>query len=191
VLDVGCSQGATAAALRAAGVAEILGIEPDPGDAALARAVYDTVIEAAVEDVRERWEGRFDAILFGDVLEHLEDPSEALVRVRPWLSPSGRVIASVPNVANWAVIGGLLEGRFDYVPYATLSGTHLRFFTRTTAVDLFEACGYAVESVEGVTGTPSSEGQALIGRLASLPGTSSDLAVLEWIVVARSVPGPI
>ena len=188
VLDVGCSQGATGPALRAAGVAEIVGVEPDSGDAALARAVYDRVLGATLEEVRERWEGSFDAILFGDVLEHLEDPSDALVRVRPWLSPAGRVIASVPNFANWAVIGGLLEGRFDYVPYATLSGTHVRFFTRRTVTDLFEACGYAVESIEGVAGVPSPEGRALLDRLATLPEASPDLAVLEWIVVARSGP---
>ncbi len=191
ILDVGCSQGATASALRAAGVREIVGIEPDPGDAAIARGTCDRVVCARLEEVAEPWEQCFDAILFGDVLEHLEDPSGALVHVRPWLAPQGRVIASVPNVANWAVVGGLLEERFDYVPYSTLSGTHVRFFTRRTVVDLFEACGYAVESIDGIAGDPPPEGRALLGRLAAVPGASADLAVLEWVVVARSVPGPL
>jgi SAM-dependent methyltransferase len=189
ILDVGCSQGATAGALRAAGAREIFGVEPDPGDAAIAGRVYDRVVCARLEDVAERWEGAFGAILFGDVLEHLEDPSDALARVRPWLSPEGRVIASVPNVANWAVIGALLDGRFDYVPYSTLSGTHVRFFTRRTATDLFEACGYTVESIDGIAGDPPPAGKALLAKLSSIPDASADLGVVEWVVVARPSDG--
>jgi SAM-dependent methyltransferase len=185
ILDVGCSQGATAGALRAAGVREIVGVEPDPGDAAIAARAYDRVVCGRLEDVVERWDRAFDAVLFGDVLEHLEDPSDALVRVRPWLAPEGRVVASVPNVANWAVIGGLLDGRFDYVPYSALSGTHLRFFTRRTATDLFEACGYAVESIEGIPGDPPPAGRDLLAKLSSISNASADLGVVEWLVVAR------
>ena len=189
VLDVGCSQGATAPALRSAGVAEIFGIEPDLSDAAKAAQQYDRVVPLRLDEVREAWDGMFDAVLFGDVLEHLEDPSEALVRVRSWLSPRGRLVASVPNFGNWAVIGDLLRGRFDYVPYSTLSGTHVRFFTRRTLVDLFEACGYAIESIDGDPSEPPPAGRALIEKLRSLPEASGDLAVLEFIVVARRSDG--
>jgi 2-polyprenyl-3-methyl-5-hydroxy-6-metoxy-1,4-benzoquinol methylase len=185
VLDVGCSQGASAAALRAAGVAEITGIEPDSGDAGVAARVYDRVVVARLSDVREAWDGAFDAILFGDVLEHLADPSDALATVRPWLSPEGRVIASVPNAGNGSVIADLLRGRWDYVPYSTLSGTHLRFFTRRSVADLFEACGYDVESIEGVSFAPTASVASVIAKLRSLPASSSDLEYLEFIVVAR------
>ena len=186
VLDVGCSQGATAPALRAAGVEEIVGVEPDPGDAAVAERVYDRVVREYLADVRETWAGRFDAILFGDVLEHLPDPSDALVAVRPWLSARGRVIASVPNLGNGSVITDLLRGRWDYVPYSTLSGTHVRFFTRKTVADLFAACGYAVDSIEGVPFSPTPRVAAVIERLRSLSGCSPDLETLEFIVVARA-----
>src|SRR5262249_19311930 len=87
VLDVGCSQGATGPALRARGVTRIVGIEPDAEDAAQAARVYDRVLSVPLERVAEDWLGAFDAVLFGDVLEHLEDPSDALARVRPWLTP--------------------------------------------------------------------------------------------------------
>jgi len=185
VLDVGCSQGASAAALRAAGVEQITGIEPDAGDAAVAARAYDRVVVAYLSEIREAWEGAFDAILFGDVLEHLADPSDALAAVRPWLAPGGRVIASVPNAGNGSVIADLLRGRWDYVPYSTLSGTHLRFFTRGSVAALFEACDYEVESVEGVAFVPTPRVASVIERLHSLPGCSPDLEHLEFIVVAR------
>ncbi len=184
VLDVGCSRGATAAALRARGVETVVGIEPDLGDAAEAGRVCERVLAQPLEAVREEFPGAFDAVLFGDVLEHLPDPSAALERVRPWLSPSGVVVASVPNVGHWSVVSELLAGRFDYVPYSLLSGTHIRFFTRATLADLFEASGYRLENVESVTFLASPAGAGKLAGLRSIPGASPDLEVAEFLVVA-------
>jgi 2-polyprenyl-3-methyl-5-hydroxy-6-metoxy-1,4-benzoquinol methylase len=184
VLDVGCSRGATSGTLRRAGVREIVGIEPDEGDAAEAARAYDRVLGVPLEEVSEDFAGRFDAVLFGDVLEHLEDPTAALLRVRPWLSARGRVVASVPNLGHWSIVADLLAGRFDYVPYSILSGTHVRFFTRSTLADLFEACGYERPSIDGVRFEPSPGGSAILARLRAIPGASEDLDVVEFIVSA-------
>lgn len=185
VLDVGCSHGATAPALRRIGVREIIGIEPNPGDAAEAARACDRVLRVPLEDVSEEFPGRFDAVLFGDVLEHLPDPSAALVRVRPWLSATGTIIASVPNIGHWSVIADLLAGRFDYVPYSILSGTHVRFFTRRTLNDLFEACGFEAPAIDAVRFAPSPEGVEKLARLRAIPGASEDLDVVEFVAVAE------
>jgi 2-polyprenyl-3-methyl-5-hydroxy-6-metoxy-1,4-benzoquinol methylase len=185
VLDVGCSRGATAPALRGRGVTRIVGIEPDAEDAAAAARLYDRVLDVHLEAVPPGEFGpEFDAVLFGDVLEHLVDPSDALARVRPWLTGRGAVIASVPNVGHWSIVSDLLAGRFDYIPYSLLSGTHLRHFTRATIRDLFEACGYAIESIDTVRLTPSPGGAAKLALLSSWPGASADLDVAEFLVVA-------
>jgi len=185
VLDVGCSRGATADALRSRGVRRIVGIEPDAADAAAAAGAYDEVLAVRLEDVPHATElsGRFDAILFGDVLEHLVDPSDALVRVRPWLSERGVVVASVPNVGHWSIVDDLIRGRFDYVPYSILSGTHVRFFTRSTLIDLFEASGYRVREIDTQTLPASPEASKRRDRLAKFPGASADLDVTEFIAV--------
>jgi 2-polyprenyl-3-methyl-5-hydroxy-6-metoxy-1,4-benzoquinol methylase len=187
VLDVGCSRGASAEVLRARGAGttpvRIVGIEPDAEDAAAAARVYDEVLAVRLEEVREDFSGRFDAILFGDVLEHLADPSDALVRVRPWLSERGVLIASVPNIGHWSIVDDLIRGRFDYVPYSILSGTHVRFFTRSTLTDLFEASGYRVRSIETQTLPVSPEAAKRRARLAEFPGASPDLDVTEFVAV--------
>ena len=185
VLDVGCSRGETVGALRKAGVTRVVGIEPDPGDAAAAARLCDRVLPMPLEEVREEFPGQFDAVLFGDVLEHLDNPSAALERVRDWLSERGVVIASVPNLGHWSIIADLLEGRFDYVPYSILSGTHIRFFTRRTLQDLLEASGYRIETLRTVTFPPSPEGARRLEFLSSLPGASEDLSAAEFLVVAR------
>ena len=74
VLDVGCSRGETARLLRQAGVTRVVGIEPDAGDATDAAKHCDRVLPVPLEDVREEFPGQFDAVLFGDVLQHLVDP---------------------------------------------------------------------------------------------------------------------
>ncbi len=188
VLDVGCSRGATAAALRGRGVGRIVGIEPDPEDAEAAALRYDEVLRCRLEDAPAPREP-FDAILFGDVLEHLGDPSDALVRVRPWLAPEGVVVASVPHVGHWSIIDDLLRGRFDYVPYSLLSGTHVRFFTRRTLEDVFSASGYRVTSIETVVVPPSPLGEARLARLRAFPSVSADLDVAEFLAVVRSDGG--
>lgn len=186
VLDVGCSRGATAAALRARGVRRIVGIEPDAGDAAAAALVYDEVFASRLQDVTADPSGRFDAVLFGDVLEHLEDPSDALSRVRPWLASGGALVASVPNVGHWSIVDDLLRGRFDYVPYSLLSGTHVRFFTRSTLTDLFEGSGYRVVEIDALVLPPSPDGARRLDRLRAFPGASQDLDVAEFLAVARA-----
>ena len=186
VLDVGCSRGATAPALRARGVERIVGIEPDPEDAAEAARAYDRVFASRLEDVGEGLGGAFDAILFGDVLEHLPDPSDALCRVRPWLSPRGVVVASVPNSGHWSVVEDLMRGRFDYVPYSVLSGTHLRLFTRRALEDLFSASGFDVESIDAVPLLPSPEESPRYERLRGFPGASEDLGAVEFVAVATA-----
>jgi hypothetical protein len=107
------------------------------------------------------------------------------VRVRPWLSERGVVIASVPNVGHWSIVDDLIRGRFDYVPYSILSGTHVRFFTRSTLRDLFEACGYRLIEIDAQILPASPEGVKRRDRLAQFPGASPDLDVVEFIGVGR------
>ena len=159
VLDVGCSNGATAprsagpGSRRSSASSPIRATPPRPPSCTTASSPR----RSRGRGGRRGVPGAFDAILFGDVLEHLENPAAALARVRPWLAPGGVLIASVPNVGHWSVIADLLEGRFDYVPYSILSGTHVRFFTRRTFEDLFDACGYSVRAIEAVRCPPSPE----------------------------------
>jgi hypothetical protein len=107
------------------------------------------------------------------------------VRVKPWLTPGGVVVASVPNVGHWSIVADLLAGRFDYIPYSLLSGTHVRHFTRATIRDLFEASGFAILSVDTVCLATSPMGAAKLALLSSWPEASSDLAVAEFVVVGK------
>src|SRR6185369_12001279 len=92
-------------------------------------------------------ERNFDAIIFGDVLEHLRDTS-ILSRCREWLAPGGKVIASTGNIALWFMRLQLLAGRFQYAPKGILDETHVKLYTRDTFRQLVVQAGFDVTHEE-------------------------------------------
>src|SRR4051795_1558659 len=86
VLDLGCASGALGAALRARG-AYVIGAERDPAYAALARERLDELIQPDLESLDPEAVGSFDALVAGDVLEHLADPWTVLRRFATIVEP--------------------------------------------------------------------------------------------------------
>ena len=119
----------------------VTALERDPAQAERARGRCAEVVVADLDEAAQALSGPFDAIVYGDVLEHLSDPLAALVALNRALAADGLVIASVPNVAHLWVRLQLLAGRFEYADRGILDRTHLRFFTRRTFVALLVAGG--------------------------------------------------
>ena len=105
VLEVGCGNGRTLAALQALGM-EVCGIEPDAGEAKAAAQQLGTV-HADGGPIGVVWQTTldgynatrdFDAVIGLHVLEHFHDPLEALSHMRALLKPGGKLWLEVPNV---------------------------------------------------------------------------------------------
>lgn len=109
----------------------------------------DQVIQGNIEAMELPIEpGSIDLLLCLDVLEHLVDPWETLRRLAALLRPNGVLVASIPNVRYYRVLLPLmLGGRWDYQDSGILDRTHLRFFTRATAIELVESAGFSIEQV--------------------------------------------
>ncbi len=150
VVDFGCWTGLVSKELKKNGC-YVLGIELDADAAEKAKAVCDRVVVGDIDDLdltTALGGERYDVGLFGDIIEHLKDPRGILVQTRELLSPGGYVLVSVPNVAHVSIRLKLLLGEFDYMDAGILDETHLRFFTRKSAVELLECCGYYVDAVD-------------------------------------------
>ncbi len=147
VLDIGVADGhPVAQGLHAQGCA-VYGVEIDPVAAEAARQFCTQVVVGDVEQLdlgAAFGDRRFDVVLLLDVLEHLLDPVDTLRRAAALLSPSGKVVASIPNVTHAAVRLQLLEGNFTYTDTGLLDRTHLRFFDRAGVGELFAAAGLPV-----------------------------------------------
>ena len=127
VLDIGCGPGYLCQALRDRGY-EVTGIEragwgPPEG------ANGFTLVEADLETGLPPLDGRFDAIVCADVLEHLRDPLTLLRQLRGVLKPGGRLIASLPNSGHLYFRLVVLSGRFPKRDKGLFDRTHVHFLT--------------------------------------------------------------
>lgn len=129
LLDVGTAAGFLARRLHALGW-QVTGIERDPDSARRARDHCSRVLIADLNrSLPEELEGSFDAILYGDILEHLAQPEKIFQSINRFLAPGGIVIVSIPNIAHLWIRAQILCGRFKYTEHGILDRTHLRFFT--------------------------------------------------------------
>jgi 2-polyprenyl-3-methyl-5-hydroxy-6-metoxy-1,4-benzoquinol methylase len=155
VLDIGCGGGATGRLIKQKFPGtRVIGIEINPQAAEHARQFLDQVICAPIDDVdlaADAPGATIGTVLLLDVLEHLYDPWRALTRIRRWLAPGTRVLASVPNIRNLAVLDELAAGRFQYTENGVLDVTHVRFFTRDELKRMFEETGFRVNQLEPLT----------------------------------------
>jgi SAM-dependent methyltransferase len=192
LVDVGCGRGATGADLRArvAGL-EVTGIESSAAAAAAARDRLHRVLEGDAAEVLAELAAageRFDALLLGDVLEHTADPVAVLAAARDAAEESAVLVASVPNAGHISIVRDLVLGRFDPTPSGLLDAGHLRWFTRSFLEEALDEAGWIVESVEGLSGAPSPDGEAFRSALLDLVPDPPALDVYQWIAVARPRP---
>jgi len=149
VLDVGCSTGYMAEVLRDHFNCRVTGIEVDAEAAEKAREFCEDVL---VEDIGTLdWDSHFrkteyDVIVFADVLEHLTNPKHVLQEAKKYVKEA--IIISVPNIAHASILYHLLQGRFAYRPLGILDDTHVRYFTKSSIVELIESSGFVAERIE-------------------------------------------
>lgn len=188
VLELGCAMGSTLSRIkRMWPSAHVQGVEYDASAARIGASIND-IIQGDVENMQIPYEpGQFDYIICADVLEHLRDPENALRRFLPYLKDNGRFIISLPNIRHHAVVELLaLSGRFDYGDSGILDRTHLKFFTKDTAIDMIENAGLLVERVErNYNGHP--EDNEFINKLTRAFNVydPDDLKVFQYYFVAK------
>jgi len=152
ILDLGCSNGALGAALKARQGATVLGVELGEEYAREAATRLDRVIVADAEAFAAGAappEAPFDCLIAADVLEHLVDPWAVLRRAVGLLEPGGAAVVSLPNVRYLLTFWRLIhDGRWPREPAGPFDATHLRWFTPLDARELLEQAGLTVERAE-------------------------------------------
>ncbi len=96
---------------------------------------------------------KFDVIVLGFILEHVDDPCEILSKYRDFLAPNGKMYLAVPNAEVLNRRLGNLAGLLDNVE--SLSSTdillgHQRYYTVKTLSDDIQKSGYNIEKIEGI-----------------------------------------
>jgi SAM-dependent methyltransferase len=132
VLDLGCRSGAFTRHFLEGN--EVVGLDVDR--AALAKAA-ELGIETVVGDVEDPLpfpDGSFDAVVAGELLEHLRFPDALVAEARRVLRPGGVLVGSVPNAFRLQSRLRFLRGR----PPED-DPTHLHMFSASAVGDLLAA----------------------------------------------------
>jgi 2-polyprenyl-3-methyl-5-hydroxy-6-metoxy-1,4-benzoquinol methylase len=182
VLEIGCGEGGTGAALKKEGRARsVAGIELMEKSAEKAKEVLDQVLVGNIEQMSLPFvDGQFDVIILADVLEHLVDPWSTLRRLRSYLKRGGLVVISLPNVRNWRVLMPLVFlGRWKYQDEGIMDRTHLRFFSRKAMMDLLNECDFEIKVIE-----PTGKKSEKLSNLGI--GFLSELLAVQYVLVGRA-----
>lgn len=151
VLEIGCGAGQTLAYFKAQGSLFVAGVEISPEVAEMARACkgVDEIICGNIENLILNYpENSFDLMVAGHILEHLIDPWEVLKKLYPLLKPGGQLLAALPNVRHYSVVMPLLlKGKWEYKQNGIMDWTHLRFFTHSSILKMFNESGFEVEKL--------------------------------------------
>ena len=146
LLDVGCGNGTLLAAMRALGW-DVLGIEPDPEAARIAREVGKLpVVTGSLEDARLP-AGSFDAVTVSHVIEHVPDPRALLRECSRLLSSGGQLIVATPNVQSLG--HKMFRASFFHLD----PPRHLHLFSTQTLQALAETAKFHVTTIRTLSRT--------------------------------------
>lgn len=95
LLDLGCGSGGFLLRASEAGW-DVLGVEPDPAAAGVARGASHFDVHASLDSVQ----GLFDVITMAHVVEHLHDPRTMLADCYSRLRPGGLLWIATPNISG-------------------------------------------------------------------------------------------
>jgi SAM-dependent methyltransferase len=121
-------------------------------------------------------EERFDVIVMGFILEHVEDPGYLLDRYRKFLKPGGRLYVAVPNAKSMNRRLGVELGMIDDI-YSLNENDHAFGHRRQYCLDTLRAeltrHGYSISHEEGIYLKPLP-----LGVLKTLPDFEANLRAM-------------
>ena len=132
LLDVGSWLGFLLAEARDRGW-DPVGVEPSEAAADWARDRFG--LDVRVGGVDEVPAGPFDAVVMGDVIEHLTDPGAALDRLASVMAPTGVLALAVPDAGS-RLARAMGKRWWSVIP------THVQYFTRESLSRLLRDHGF-------------------------------------------------
>ena len=188
ILEFGCGEAPLGEALKRRQKCRVVGIELDPAAAAVAEKRIDAVYRGDVREIVSIIDERFDWIIGGDIVEHLDEPWSFLADLRNVATPGGHLLLSIPNLANASLVNDLLHGRFDYVYMGLTCVGHLRFFTRQSIEDMLTIAGWTIVEIapQELVATPARDELLRSLEAAGIAHSRDDLTPTGYYVIARN-----
>ena len=155
VFDLGCGNGATAAALAKHGY-EVTGVDPSEQGIRIARQAHPGPRfeqGSCYDDLAAKY-GRFPAVVSLEVVEHVFLPRKFAACLFDLLEPGGVAVVSTPYHGYWKNLALALSGKMDAHFTALWDYGHIKFWSIRTLTALFEEAGLKMDRVIRVGRVP-------------------------------------
>ena len=155
VLDLGCRSGALTRHFLEGN--SVVGLDVDPAALEKAAALGIEPVQANVEELLPFEDESFDAVVAGELFEHLQFPDTLVAEVRRVLRPDGVLVGSVPNAFR-------VQSRLRFLRGEPPEDdpTHLRMFSPDAVRALL--AGFGDVQLEFVGGRYTRLNARLFGR---------------------------
>lgn len=153
ILDIGCARGYLGEFLNKQKGCEVVGVDflEEFLDICQKKGCYKELIQINLNELSnqlDKYIGKFDYILMLDVIEHLYNPSEVIENLKKLLTPEGKIIFSIPNIAHASVKISLMQNKFRYTKEGLLDNSHIRFFTLESLIELFNSLKMSIDNLD-------------------------------------------
>ena len=112
------------------------------------------------------------------------DPWKTVAKLDSMLAPGGVIVASIPNVRYYHVsLRLVLRGSWNLSDSGILDRTHLRFFTRKTAISLMACSGLTIKSVSARYHPRRGRSSRIFNALTL--GLFKELLDFQYFIVAQ------
>jgi len=184
LLDFGCGNGAAVSQylIKSIKRGEYLGVDIHEPSLNYAQRIFGDAHPSVrfMKHIPDNY--RFDIIVYADILEHLAEPGDILVKHHTMLKDDGCIVGAIPNgygpfeiekrIDRWLGLSWLLQlifrlkrllvgarhGSAEVFPYNMASG-HVQFFTKKALFTLLHNAGFEVVDFRNgaFLGAPISE----------------------------------
>ncbi|HTA29735.1 MAG TPA: class I SAM-dependent methyltransferase [Candidatus Cybelea sp.] len=134
IVGVGCATGGLLAELQRRGFHRLLGLDPSPACATVAKRLYGIEVRTMTLHELTALQERFDVVVLTGVFEHLPELDESIALLRKILQPGGLLYLEVPDASSY-------HQRFS-APYQFLSIEHVNFFSPASLSNLLARRGF-------------------------------------------------
>lgn len=203
-LDVGCGPGYIGDLLKIEKKCKVYGIELDKEAIKVAKnkGNYEEIFSFSISEEQNKeyknfFENKikFDYIVFGDVLEHIENPGKILAEFSKKLKKNGKFLISIPNIAHIEICRSLLNRKFNYNETGILDNTHLRFFTKNSFLEMIANINknYHLCLKPRVVGKTIVESNEIIEKypnIYSIVNKDKEASVVQYIYELEKVDNP-